>query len=95
MFNEEIYGEKGSENNIHDAKLQELLKAALATRSPEDMDAFHQYYTYEQCYAIGMYNEVNYFIARKGLVDIAKGTDNATLQAMTFTSDYKPVPLQK
>ena len=95
MFNEEVYGEKGSENNIHDAKLQELLKAALATRSPEDMDAFHQYYTYEQCYAIGMYNEVNYFIARKGLVDIAKGTDNATLQAMTFTSDYKPVPLQK
>ena len=95
MFNEEVYGEKGSENNIHDAKLQELLKAALATRSPEDMDAFHQYYTYEQCYAIGMYNEVNYFIARKGITDIAKGTDNATLQAMTFTADYKPVPLQK
>ena len=95
MFNEEIYGEKGSENNIHDEKLQELLKAAIATRSEADMDAFHQYYTYEQCYALGMYNEVNYFIGRKGIVDIAKGTDNATLQAMTFTSDYKPVPLQK
>lgn len=95
MFNEDIYGEKGSENNIHDAKLQELLKAALATRSEADMDAFHQYYTYEQCYAIGMYNEVNYFVARKGITDIAKGTDNATLQAMTFTADYSPVPLQK
>ena len=95
MFSEKVYGEKGSENNIHDAKLQELLNAAVATRSAEDMDAFHQYYTYEQCYAIGMYNEVNYFVARKGIVDIAKGTDNATLQAMTFTSDYKPVPLQK
>ena len=95
MFNEDIYGEKGSENNIHDPKLQELLKAALATRSEADMDAFHQYYTYEQCYAIGMYNEVNYFVARKGITDIAKGTDNATLQAMTFTADYSPVPLQK
>ena len=42
-----------------------------------------------------MYNEVNYFIGRKGIVDIAKGTDHATLQAMTFTSDYQPVPLQK
>ena len=95
MFNEEVYGEKGTENNIHDPKLQELLKAALATRSEADMDAFHQYYSYEQCYAIGMYNEVNYFIARKGITDIAKGTDNATLQAMTFTADYNPVPLQK
>lgn len=95
MFSAEIYGEKGSENNIHDDKLQELLKAAVATRSEADMDAFHQYYTYEQCYAIGMYNEVNYFVARKGITDIALGTDNATLQAMTFTSDYSPVPLQK
>lgn len=95
MFSAEVYGDKGSENNIHDDKLQELLKAAVTTRSAEDMDAFHQYYTYDQCYALGMYNEVNYFVARKGIVDIAKGPDNATIQAMTFTSDYQPVPLQK
>ena len=95
MFSAEVYGEKGTENNIHDDKLQELLKEAVATRSPEAMDAFHQYYTYDMCYAIGMYNEVNYFVARKGITDIAKGTDNATLQAMTFTADYNPVPLQK
>ena len=96
MFSEDVYGaDRGTEGFAVDAKLQELLKAAVATRSEEDMDAFHQYYTYEQCYAIGMYNEINYFVARAGITDIAKGTDNATLQAMTFTSDYKPVPVQK
>lgn len=94
LFSEEQYGaERGTEGYVIDAKLQELLRAASADRSAENMNAFHDYVT-EQCYALGLYNETKAIVTTAGLVDIHINNGDPVLNAMGFTSDYASAGIQ-
>ncbi len=94
LFSETQYGpERGTEGFAVDAKLQELLRAASADRSPENMNAFHDYVV-EQCYALGLYNETKAIVSKAGLVDIHITNGDPVLNAMSFTSDYTSAGVQ-
>lgn len=73
-----------------DPKLQELLAAASADRSTENMNAFHDYVV-DNCYMVGLYTETKAIGTTAGLTDIALEKLNPVLNAMTFTSDYTSV----
>lgn len=89
LFSEDNY-EYGTQGFTKDDKLQELLRAANADRSEENMNAFHDYVV-ENCYMIGLYTETRSIVTTKGLTDICLEKLNPTLNAMTFTDDYVPV----
>lgn len=89
LFSEDNY-EYGTQGFTKDDKLQELLKAANADRSEENMNAFHDYVV-ENCYMVGLYTETRSIVTTKGLTDICLEKLNPTLNAMTFTEDYVPV----
>lgn len=89
LFSEDNY-EYGTQGFTKDDKLQELLRAANADRSEENMNAFHDYVV-ENCYMIGLYTETRSIVTTKGLIDICLEKLNPTLNAMTFTGDYVPV----
>lgn len=73
-----------------DAKLQELLAAAVKDRSEENMNAFHDYVV-ENCYMIGLYTETKTIVTTSGITSIALEKLNPVLNAMTFTEDYTSV----
>lgn len=89
LFSEDNY-EYGTQGFTKDDKLQELLRAANADRSEENMNAFHDYVV-ENCYMLGLYTETRSIVTTKGLTDICLEKLNPTLNAMTFTGDYVPV----
>ncbi|MDO5539574.1 MAG: ABC transporter substrate-binding protein [Eubacteriales bacterium] len=83
----------GGENNqcfVQDEKLQELLSAAIADRSEENLTAFHEYVK-EQAYIVGCYTEVRSIVSTAGITDISLQKLNPVLNAMTFTEDYTSV----
>ncbi len=83
----------GGENNqcfVEDETMQELLAAAIADRSEENMNAFHEYIK-EQAYIVGAYTEVRSIVSTAGITDIALQKLNPLLNAMTFTEDYVSV----
>lgn len=83
----------GGENNqcfVQDDTLQELLRAAIADRSEENMNAFHDYIV-EQAYIVGVYTEVRSIVSTSGITDISIQKLNPLLNAMTFTEDYTSV----
>lgn len=83
----------GGDNNqcfVQDEKLQELLSAAIADRSEENMSAFHDYIN-EQAYIVGCYTEVRSIVSTAGITDISLQKLNPVLNAMTFTEDYTSV----
>jgi len=73
-----------------DATLQELLQAAIADRSEENMTAFHDY-VIENCYMVGLYTETKHIATTNGITDIALEKLNPVLNAMTFADDYASV----
>ena len=89
LFSEDNY-EYGTQGFTKDDKLQELLKAANAERSEENMNAFHDY-VIENCYMVGLYTETRSIVTTEGLTDICLEKLNPVLNAMTFTEQYVPV----
>lgn len=73
-----------------DAKLQELLKAAIADRSEENLNAFHDYVV-ENCYMVGLYTETKAIVTTSGITNISIEKLNPVLNAMTFEDDYQSV----
>lgn len=90
LFSEENYPEYGTQGFTIDPELQSLLKAAVADRSEENMNAFHDYVV-ENCYMIGLYTEVRSIVTTAGLTDICLQKLNPVLNAMSFTGDYETV----
>ena len=88
LFGEENY-EYGTQGFTEDPKLQELLKATIADRSEENLDAFHDY-VMENCYMVGLYTETKCIVTDGGLTDICLQKLNPVLNAMTFTDNYAP-----
>lgn len=88
IFNDSNY-ERGTQGFTVDAKLQELLDKASADRSPENMKAFHDYYT-EQCYALGLFHEIKSVVAQSGVEQITLSMATPILNAMQFADDYQP-----
>jgi len=88
LFNEDNY-ELGTQGFTQDPELQRLLKAAMADRSEENMNAFHNYIV-ENCYMYGLYTEIRSIVSTKGLTDVCIQKENVVLNAMTFTGDYVP-----
>ncbi|MCI9155417.1 MAG: ABC transporter substrate-binding protein [Lawsonibacter sp.] len=88
LFNEDNY-ELGTQGFTQDPELQRLLKAAMADRSEENMNAFHDY-VIENCYMYGLYTEIRSIVTTKGLTDVCMQKENPVLNAMTFTGDYTP-----
>lgn len=89
LFNEDNYPDQGTQGFTQDPELQRLLKAAIADRSEENMNAFHNYVV-ENCYMYGLYTEVRSIVSDKGLTDVCMMKENPVLNAMTFTADYSP-----
>ncbi len=73
-----------------DAQLQELLQAAIADRSEENMTAFHDY-VMDKCYMVGLYTETKHIVTSAGITDICLEKLNPVLNAMTFADDYESV----
>ena len=73
-----------------DPMIQELLQAAIADRSAENMNAFHDYIM-EKCYMIGLYTETKHIVTTAGITDICLEKLNPVLNAMAFTEDYASV----
>lgn len=88
LFNEDNY-ELGTQGFTQDPELQRLLKAAMADRSEENMNAFHDY-VIENCYMYGLYTEIRSIVTTKGLTDVCMQKENPVLNVMTFTGDYTP-----
>ena len=86
LFSEENYT-YGTQGFTEDPELQRLLKAAVADRSEENMNAFHDYVV-DQCYMVGLYTELRTIVTKAGLTDTAIRNLNPVLNAMTFTDDY-------
>lgn len=86
----DLFGSETNQCFVQDEKLQELLAAAMADRSEENMNAFHDYVT-EQAYIIGVYTEVRGIVSTSGIEDICLQKLNPVLNAMTFTEDYASV----
>lgn len=89
LFNEDNYPDQGTQGFTQDPELQRLLKAAIADRSEENMNAFHDYVV-ENCYIYGLYTEIRTIVSDKGLTDVCMQKENPVLNAMTFTADYTP-----
>lgn len=89
LFNEDNYPGQGTQGFTQDPELQRLLKAAMADRSEENMNAFHNYII-ENCYMYGLYTEIRSIVTTKGLTEVCMQKENPVLNAMTFTSDYTP-----
>jgi hypothetical protein len=75
---------------VKDSKLSELLAAATADRSEENMNAFHEYII-DQAYIVGVYTETRHIVSTAGLTDISLEKLNPVLNAMSFTDDYTSV----
>ncbi|MBE5912649.1 MAG: ABC transporter substrate-binding protein [Pseudobutyrivibrio ruminis] len=73
-----------------DEQLQELLKAAIADRSEENMNAFHDYVV-ENCYMVGLYTETKAIVTTSGITNISIEKLNPVINAMTFADDYQSV----
>lgn len=73
-----------------DSKLQELLQAAIADRSEENMNAFHDYVV-DNCYMVGLYTETKAIVTTNGITNISIEKLNPVLNAMTFADDYQSV----
>ena len=86
LFSEENYT-YGTHGFTEDPEFQRLLKAAVADRSEENMNAFHDYVV-DQCYMVGLYTELRTIVTKAGLTDTAIRNLNPVLNAMTFTDDY-------
>jgi ABC-type transport system substrate-binding protein len=75
---------------VKDSKLSELLAAATADRSEENMNAFHEYII-DQAYIVGVYTETRHIVSTAGLTDVSLEKLNPVLNAMSFTDDYTSV----
>lgn len=75
---------------VEDEEMQSLLAAAIADRSEENMNAFHNYIK-DQAYIVGFYTEVRSIVTASGLTDICLQNLNPVPNAMTFTEDYTSV----
>ena len=73
-----------------DAQLQSLLQAAIADRSTENMNAFHDY-VMDNCYMVGLYTETKHIVTTSGITDICLEKLNPVLNAMSFAEDYSSV----
>ena len=89
-FWNDLFGGDSNQCFVQDEKLQELLAAAIADRSEENLDAFHDY-VMEQAYIVGCYTEVRSIVTTAGLTDVCIQKLNPVLNAMTFTEDYVSV----
>ncbi len=83
LFSENNYGENGTQGFTVDPTLQELLAAANADRSEENMNAFHDYVA-EHCYMIGLYTEIRSIVTKSNITDVCLQKLNPVLNAMTF-----------
>ncbi len=89
LFSDDNY-EYGTRGFTIDPTLQELLRAADADRSEENMNAFH-YYVMDHAYMVGAYNETKAIVTKSGITDICMQKLDSVLNAMTFTDDYQSV----
>jgi len=74
-----------------DETLRELLAAAIADRSEENMNAFHDYALIDNCYMLGLYTETRHIVTASGIEDISLEKLNPVLNNMTFADDYSSV----
>ncbi|MCD8014281.1 MAG: ABC transporter substrate-binding protein [Lachnospiraceae bacterium] len=89
-FWNDLFGGDTNQCFVEDETLNELLAAAMADRSEENMNAFHEYIM-EQAYIVGVYTEVRSIVTTAGLTDICLQSLNPVPNAMTFTEDYTSV----
>ena len=89
-FDENIYGEQGTSNWIHDDRLQDLLHTAMNTQDQADIDAFHDYFT-EMCYGYGLFTANKVLISQNGILEgMAIYEGNPVYTSMTYAADYVP-----
>ena len=86
----DLFGGSNNQCFVQDDKLQELLQNAIADRSEENMNAFHDYVV-DQAYIVGAYTENKSIVTTSGITNISLEKLNPVLNAMTFTSDYESV----
>jgi ABC-type transport system substrate-binding protein len=86
----DLFGGTTNQCFVNDPTMQELLAAAIADRSEENMNAFHDYII-DQAYIIGVYTETRHIVTTAGLTDVSLEKLNPVLNAMTFTDDYTSV----
>lgn len=89
-FWNDLFGGEGNQCFAQDETMQELLAAAIADRSEENMQAFHDYIK-EQAYIVGVYTEVRSIVSTNGITYVPLHKLNPVLNAMTFTEDYTSV----
>lgn len=89
-FWKDLFGGETNQCFVQDEHLTELLNNAIADRSEENMEAFHDYIC-ETAYIVGVYTEVRSIVSTSGITDISLQKLNPVLNAMTFTEDYESV----
>ncbi|MCD8398691.1 MAG: ABC transporter substrate-binding protein [Lachnospiraceae bacterium] len=87
-FDNSIWGDQGTANWTQDDTLQDLLHTAMSTQDPEDIDAFHYYFT-EMCYGYGLFTANKVLVSQDG-IEAAMETyeGNPVYTSMTYTDDY-------
>lgn len=82
----------GSACFTHDDQLQTLLEAAADAEhsTDDDLRAFHDYLK-EQAYAIGMFWNYSYYVARDGLTMCQDGFGNVTASTIIPSADFTSV----
>lgn len=82
----------GSACFTHDDKLQALLEAAADAEksTDDDLRAFHNYLR-DQAYAVGMFWNYSYYVAREGLTMCQDGFGNVTPSTIVPAADFVSV----
>lgn len=89
LFNQNSSG--AAFNGAKDAKLQELLDAAVANNDTASLNAFRDYYV-DMAYAANMFYQQGIIVSQPGIEDIyINFQGNALLSACTFAEDYETV----
>ncbi|MCC8101619.1 MAG: ABC transporter substrate-binding protein [Clostridiales bacterium] len=87
-FDEDVWGEDGTANWVHDDELQDLLHEAMQTQTAEAIDAFH-YYLMEKCYSIGLYTANKCYIGQGDILSVGGIYQcNPVFNDCDFTTDY-------
>ena len=89
-FWNDLFGGESNQCFVQDEEMQSLLKAAIADRSEENMNAFHEYIK-DKAYIVGVYTEVRSIVGTAGIESVPLPKLNAELNAITFADDYTSV----
>ena len=87
-----VFDTNGSACFTHDDQLQALLEAAADAEksTDDDLRAFHNYLR-DQAYAVGMFWNYSYYVAREGLTMCQDGFGNVTPSTIVPAADFVSV----